>query len=135
MERNFIEITIRRVKKPVREEINSELQWISQSLGLFSKRDKEKSCFRIFIELVKAKKEGIMLSSDEIAEKSHLTRGTVIHHIAHLVEKDMIKVHRNRYGLSFSSFDVLVNNIEKNFSKMLKDLEKEAKKIDRELGF
>ena len=60
---------------------NEELHWISQALGLFNERDKEKSCHRIFIELIKAKKENQLLNSQDLAEKSHLSRATVLHHL------------------------------------------------------
>ncbi len=76
----FTRITIIRIKKPERDHINEELQFLGESLGLFSERDKDKSCFRIFIIMVKALKIGQSLTSDEIAERSNLTRGTVIHH-------------------------------------------------------
>ena len=46
-------ITIINVRKPALRTINDELQWLGSSLGLFNLRDKDKSCFRIFIELLK----------------------------------------------------------------------------------
>ena len=59
-------ITIIRERRPVRN-LNEELQWLGNSLGLFNLRDKDKSCFRIFIELLKAAKVDKPLTSDEIA--------------------------------------------------------------------
>ena len=47
-------ITIIRIRKPAQSNINKELQWLGSSLGLFGLRDKDKSCFRIFIELIKS---------------------------------------------------------------------------------
>ena len=61
-------ITIVSIKKPSQRNINQELQWLGSSLGLFNMRDKDKSCFRVFIELLKSAKSGHPLSSDEIAE-------------------------------------------------------------------
>jgi len=57
---------------------NQEIHWISQALGLFNERDKEKSCHRIFVELIKAKKDNTLLSSQDLADKSNLSRATVL---------------------------------------------------------
>ena len=45
---------ILKITKPGDSDINKTLEWFGNSLGLFNLRDKDKSCFRIFIELLKA---------------------------------------------------------------------------------
>ena len=40
-------------EEEVPSQIDQELQWIGSSLGLFNLRDKDKSCYRIFITLLK----------------------------------------------------------------------------------
>ena len=70
----FKEINIKNIEKKENNDFNKDIQWLSDSLGLFNLRDKEKSCFRIFLELIKAKKEDKLISSDEIAFNSHLSR-------------------------------------------------------------
>ena len=50
-------ITITKESVKPSNDLNEELQWLSKSLGMFNERDKESSQFRIFIELIKAKKE------------------------------------------------------------------------------
>ena len=67
-------ITIVKINRPAEKDINKELQWLGYSLGLFSIRDKDRSCYRIFLELLKAAKKGVPLSSDELAEKLNLQR-------------------------------------------------------------
>src|SRR3989338_4339773 len=83
-------ITIVHLSKPSHQTINDELQWLGSSLGLFNQRDKDKSCFRIFIELLKDAKQlenNIRgLSSEEMASRLALTRATVIHHLNRLQE-------------------------------------------------
>ena len=49
MRYSFTKITIVRINQEVPEQIDEELQWIGSSLGLFNLRDKDKSCYRIFI--------------------------------------------------------------------------------------
>src|SRR3989344_7938323 len=79
-------ITIVKIQKPMRQNINEELQWFGNSLGLFGLRDKDQSCFRIFIELLQATKSKEGLTSDEIAYKLDLSRGTVMHHVNKMID-------------------------------------------------
>ena len=44
-----------------------KIQWFSNCIGMFNERDKEKSCFRIFVNLLKEEEP---VSSDEIAQMS-----------------------------------------------------------------
>jgi len=129
----YQKITITESSKPVNKGINEELQWFGSSLGLFSLRDKNKSCFRIFIELLKTSKKGKSLSSDEIADRLNLTRGTIIHHINKLMESGIVVNKKNRYMLRINSLSVLIREVEKDFKKTYDDLKEVAEHIDKEL--
>ena len=124
-------LTLYKLKKPDKLNINSQLQWFSQSLGLFNKRDKEKSCFRIFIALVEAKKSSRYLSSDEIAEKANLTRATIIHHLKNLEDHGLIKKEQNRYSLSCKNFSSIINHLQEEFKQSLEELEETANNLDK----
>ena len=134
MDSSFKEIKILKIEKGKDKGLNEDLLWLSNSLGLFSQRDKEKSCFRVFLELIKAKKENKLISSDEIAFNSHLSRGTVIHHINKLIEHDFIVEYKNRYALKTKNVESLIKDLESNVNNVFKDLKKVAKDIDKELG-
>jgi len=127
-------ITIVKVDRPNTKDINKDLQWFSDSLGLFGNRDKEKSCFRVFIILLKAIKKGQGLTSDEIAEKSDLTRGTVIHHINTLAEKGLIIKSNNRYFLRVNNLEGLVRQVQTDLNDMFSQLKDMAEELDKELG-
>ena len=122
---------IYKIKRPEKLNINSQLQWFSQSLGLFNKRDKEKSCFRIFIALVEAKKSSRYLSSDEIAEKANLTRATIIHHLKNLEDHGLIKKESNRYSLSCKNFSSIIQHLQEQFKQSLEELEDTANNLDK----
>ena len=126
-------ITIISVRKPART-LNNELQWFGNSLGLFNLRDKDKSCFRVFIELIKAAKHDKPLTSDEIAYKLGLSRGTVIHHINKLIESGIVIHQNNRYMLRVNNLEVLVDEIKKDAERTFDDLKRVAKEIDHLLG-
>ncbi len=127
-------ITITRLRKPKIHNINQELQWFGNSLGLFGLRDKDKSCFRIFIELLKSAKVGEGMSSDELAFKLHLSRGTVVHHLNKLMESGIVINRKNKYYMRVDNLKELIKVLKSDIEKSFKDLEEMAKEIDGVLG-
>ncbi len=127
-------ITVVNLRKPNQKNINMELQWLGSSLGLFGERDKDKSCFRIFIELVKTTKHNTPLSSDELAEKLHLSRGTVVHHLHKLLDSGMVVSERKGYLLRNNSLQELMDEMEADMLRTFIELKKMAEEIDRDLG-
>ncbi|MBU89987.1 hypothetical protein CMO94_00475 [Candidatus Woesearchaeota archaeon] len=127
-------ITITNIRKPVQKNVNQELQWLGSSLGLFNLRDKDKSCFRVFIELVKTAKKGIPLSSDELAYRLDLSRGTVVHHINKLIESGIVVQANKGYILRVDNLRALIDEVEKDLRRTCDDLRSMAKEIDESLG-
>lgn len=127
-------ITIVNVRKPAQRNVNYELQWLGTSLGLFNLRDKDKSCFRIFLELLKAAKSKSPLTSDEIASKLGLSRGTVIHHITKLMESGLVIHDKNKYMLRVDNLKLLISELEKDVQRTLGDLKEVASSIDEWMG-
>ena len=122
------------IRKPVQKNVNQELQWLGSSLGLFNLRDKDKSCFRVFIELVKTAKRGIPLSSDELAQRLDLSRGTVIHHIHKLLDSGIVVQANKGYILRVDSLRELIDEVEKDLRRTCDDLRSMAEEIDDSLG-
>jgi len=124
-------ITILNIRKPRRTSLNEELQWFGNSLGLFHLRDKDSSCFRLFIELLKAAKQDKSLTSDELAEKIQLSRGTVVHHINKLIESGIILHEGNRYILRDAHLESLIDDLRRDFERAIEELRTSAKEIDQ----
>ncbi|MCH8003139.1 MAG: HTH domain-containing protein [Nanoarchaeota archaeon] len=122
------------IRKPVQKNVNQELQWLGSSLGLFNLRDKDKSCFRVFIELVKTAKRGIPLSSDELAYRLGLSRGTVVHHIHKLLESGIVVQAPRGYILRVDNLRELIDEVEKDLRRTCEDLRSMAEDIDESLG-
>jgi len=127
-------ITIINIRKPTHRSLNHDLQWFGTSLGLFNMRDKDRSCFRTFIELVKAAKERKPLSSDELALRLGLSRGTVIHHINKLIDSGIVLHEGNRYLLRVDSLKQLIQELKEDLQRNLNDLEEIAVELDGKLG-
>ncbi|MBW2991412.1 ArsR family transcriptional regulator [Candidatus Woesearchaeota archaeon] len=130
----FTRITIIRSSQPEKKDINKELQWFGGTLGLFNLRDKDKSCFRIFITLLKALKENQKLTSDEIAIRTGLTRGTVVHHLNKLMNSGIVIKERNRYILRMDNLEEMVEYIKRDVDEAWNKLREVARDIDEKLG-
>jgi predicted transcriptional regulator len=129
----FTRITIIRIKKPEQDHINEELRFLGESLGLFNERDKDKSCFRIFIALLKSLKTNHRLTSDEIADRTNLTRGTVVHHLNRLMESGIVVNQKGYYILAVDNMEELVELVKNNLTKTFDNLKPIARNIDKKL--
>lgn len=126
-------ITIVQIRKPAERNVNQELQWLGTSLGLFNLRDKDKSCFRVFIELLRSAKGHQTLTSDELAVRLALSRGTIIHHINRLMESGLVVHEGNTYTLRVDTLRSLIEELEKDLKRALDDLKEVANEIDKTL--
>ena len=107
---------------------------LGQSLGLFSLRDKDKSCYRIFIVLVKALKINVELTSDELAAQTGLSRGTIVHHLNRLMGAGIVINYKNKYYINYSSLEEMVEDLRKSVNVLLDDVALVAKEIDSSLN-
>ena len=129
----FVRITITSINASKKDSLNDELQKFGAAIGLFNLRDRDKSCFRIFILLIRAMKEKKGLTSDELAFAAHLTRATVIHHLNKLMESGIVSSIRGRYFLNVSNLEELVELMQRNVNNAFEDLKGMARNIDDKL--
>jgi predicted transcriptional regulator len=127
-------IVLIRSRKPPEPDMNDLLQWFGSSLGLFGMRDRDKSCFRVFLELIKGLKSRRALSSDELALRTGLTRGTTVHHLNKLISSGIVVHESNRYMLRASNLHDIIEELQKDMVRTTDDLKKTAIKIDERLG-
>ena len=127
-------ITIIRVRKTLPDNVNEELQYIGDSLGLFNLRDRNSSCFRIFIVLLKKAKFDEISSSDEIADRLGLTRGTVVHHLNMLRDSGLVIREKGGYILRERNLEKLILEIKRDLNSTMDHLIDVAKIVDQKLG-
>ena len=127
-------ITIVNIRRADSNDINHELQWLGTALGLFNLRDKDSSCFRVFITLVRTARQNKLLTSDEIADRLHLSRGTVVHHLSRLIDAGMVIHEHKGYILREGNLQSLINDIHRDVEGTFSQLLKVAQEIDEMLG-
>ncbi|MFP4568009.1 MAG: helix-turn-helix domain-containing protein [Candidatus Woesearchaeota archaeon] len=130
----FTRITIIKTTEPANNNVNELLQWFGGTLGLFNIRDKDRSCFRIFITLLDAIKQQRGLSSDEIAQKTTLTRGTVVYHLNKLMEVGLVNEVNNRYYLKYESLEDISENLRNEINDAFDSLSHIGRNLDKKLG-
>ena len=132
---NYRYISLRYVEYEDGYNVNELIHWFGKSIGLFGPRDREKSCFRLFVELFKAGANDKALTSDELASLLSLSRGTVVHHLDRLMETGLVTSKKNRYSIREKTFEELIDAIEEEISSMIKNLKVASKKLDENLAF
>ncbi|NTV23176.1 MAG: ArsR family transcriptional regulator [Nanoarchaeota archaeon] len=126
-------IIIRRSLRPESENMNDELQWFCDTLGLFGTRDKDKSCFRLFVVMLRGMRQNNGMTSDELAEKVGLSRGTVVHHLHKLIGSGLVKQEMNHYMLRVNNLSTLIDEVEKDIITTMDELRKSAGELDGRL--
>ncbi len=127
-------ITIIHVRKNTDSNVNEKLQWIGNSLGLFNTRDKNQSCFRIFIVLLKHAKRGQIISSDYIADALGLSRGTVVHHLDSLRGTGLVMREKGGYILRENSLEGVLHFIKRDVAATIDSMLDIAREVDERLG-
>ena len=128
-------ITIIKTSEPSNRSVNELLQWFGGTLGLFNLRDKDRSCFRIFIVLLKSVKSSPRgLSSDEIAERTSLSRGTVIYHLNKLMSVGIVFESNNKYFLKYDSLEEISESIRSEVNDAFDSLSFIGRDIDKKLN-
>ncbi|MFT4250098.1 MAG: ArsR/SmtB family transcription factor [Candidatus Woesearchaeota archaeon] len=127
----FDRITLINVQPPRNADINQELQWLGATLGLFGQRDKDSSCFRVFITIINSSSQP--LTSDEIAQRCGLTRGTVVHHLNKLRDAGLVAPATQGYSLAATSIQESLQAMEEEIQQTLALMRAVAKDIDKKL--
>jgi len=133
VKRKITIVSIRKVKTNSTSSLNNDLQWLCDSLGLFSTRDKDKSCFRMFVVLLKSLRFNEGLTSDQISDRIGLSRGAVVHHLHKLIEAGLIVNDRNLYYVRVNNLTELIDELEKDVLKTFYEMRETAKNIDKRL--
>lgn len=129
----FDRISLYNIDPPATADINAELQWIGGVFGVFGERDKDSSCFRVFVTIVHATQQEGGVTSDDIAARCKLARGTVVHHINKLRDTGLVAPSPGGYRLAQQNMAAVLAGIEDEVQRILSVSKIVAKDIDRKL--
>lgn len=115
-------------------DINTDLQWLCHSLGLFPVRDYNSSMYRLFIELIQDRRSSLTSTSDELASRVGLSRGTVVHHLTKMIEAGIVVRSQSGYSLKEESVERMVEDIRSQVEHLFDEIERVAERIDERLS-
>ncbi|MFH1126844.1 MAG: hypothetical protein ABIG84_06730 [archaeon] len=122
------------VKKPRNSELESDIEWMCECLGIITPRDRERTSTKILTVMLRAAKDDVPLSSDDIANRVGITRGTAVHHIKRYMGSGIIVKHRSAYELRTHSLRETLDEIELDMERTIKRMKQIAEQIDEEMG-
>jgi len=125
------EYKILSVRPLPRVDPEKDLEWICKSFGFLESRDRKKTAFRIFKALLEAAKENRGLTSDELAMKISLTRGTMVHHLNKMIKSGLVIYHEGKYKLRGRSLKSTIEEVHRDVNRIFENLYKIAESIDR----
>jgi len=128
-------ILLQDIRPPTKASEDDDIEWICQSLSLFTKKDTDKSAYKVFRILIKGSLEGEPKTSTEIAEELDLTRGTVLFHMKKFSNSGLVaRAPGRRYILRESSLEETIENMMRDSERIFERMRKVAAEIDKEMG-
>jgi predicted transcriptional regulator len=127
-------IHLKKVRTPAEGSLTGDIDFICQSFGYFSQRDKNNTAGKIFRLLVKNTSEGDGLTSDQIADELELSRGTIVYHLNNFIIAGLVIKEKNKYRLRSHSLQKSIEEIRQDTHRIFNEMLKIAEAIDEELG-
>jgi predicted transcriptional regulator len=129
-------IRLQDLRPPAKADEDEDIEWLCRSLNLFTKKDSDKSAYRVFRILVRSSIEGEPKTSTEIAEELDLTRGTVLFHMKKFAKSGLVtQANGRRYILRRSCLEETIDDIMRDTERIFERMRRVAAEIDKEFGF
>lgn len=134
MEQALRHFTVKRLREPLKNQLDQDIEWICNSLGFLTSRDQDKTAFKILKALINSAKMGKGLTSEELTEYVEPTIGSVIYHLKKLMKAGLVVKLNSNYELRMNSFLKTIEEIEKEITIVLSDIKMIARDIDDRVG-
>ncbi len=126
-------ITLYSQRPPEDEEVQAIVDWLCNSLGLVSGRDKERTAATIFKRIVEASERGERLTTTQLAEELDVTRGTINHHLRNFIEAGLLTREKRTIRLRRHSLSRTIEELRRDADRIFDELKRFAEEVDEEL--
>lgn len=133
-EEALAEYVLLTIRKPSTAEYKADLEWFCRTFGFLESRDKQKTAHHIFKALLESAVQNNGLTSDELAERLNLTRGTMIHHLNKMMKSGLVIFHEGKFKLRERSLKNTVEEIHRDINRLFENIIDVSKNIDGSLG-
>ena len=134
MEKVLKQFEVRQLKEPTEKQLDSDIEWVCNSLGFITKRDQDKTAYEILKALTKSAKQSRGLTSEELSKLVEPTIGSVIYHLKKLMKAGLVVKIDSAYELRMNSLLTTIEEIEKEINTALINIKNIAKDIDDKIG-
>jgi len=125
---------IKEIKRPREDDVEKQIEWLCDSFGFWNRRDRERTATKVFEAFVDAAKRDRFLSSDDVAHRLKISRGTAVHHIKKYVRSGLVIKSDDGYELRMQSVGETLDEMERDMIHAMKMMRRIAKEIDEEMG-
>ncbi len=133
-EQTLAEYRIFTVRKHPTIDVERDLEWICRSFAFMEPRDKKRTAYNIFRTIVETARTNEGSSSDQLAEKLALSRGTMVHHLNKMIKSGLVIHHESQYKLRGRSLKSTIEEVRRDINRIFDDLRTVAVTIDDSLG-
>jgi len=128
-------ILLRELQPPAKAGEADDIEWICRSLSLFTKKDADKSAYKVFRILVESSIRGDPKTSTEIADQLDLARGTVLFHLKKFNDSGLVsRAPGRKYVLREASLEETISDMMRDSEKIFERMRRIAADIDKEFG-
>jgi len=129
--RHFV---VKKLREPAEKMVDSDIEWICNSLGFVSSRDHDKTAYRIIQSLIHAAQNGGGMTGEELAQKVEPTIGSVFYHLKKLMKAGLVVKFGSEFELRTNSLRKTIEEIEKDITRSFSDIKRIAGEVDDALG-
>jgi biotin operon repressor len=133
-EETLTEYKLFNVRKLASVDVEKDLEWICRSFGFLEPRDRKKTAYRVFRAIIEAARTDAGLSSNELAEKLALSRGTIVHHLNKMMKSGLVIYHEGQYKLRGRNLATTIEEIQLDTRRVFDNLRDVSKTIDDRLN-
>lgn len=126
--------TVKKFRLPTQKQVDTDIEWVCNSLGFITKRDQDKTAYKILKTLIKSAKRKKGMTSEELSQKVDPTIGSVIYHLKKLMRAGLVVKFGSTYELRMESLLSTIEEIKKEVNLTLADIQQVAKDIDDRVG-
>lgn len=127
-------IILQKKKIPISDDIESDIEWLCESLGLIGPKDKDKTGIKIFRVIIECSREGRGISSSELCERFQLSKTAVVYHLNNLIRSGVVERRNTEYYLRERNILRTIMEIKHDIERIFTEIEEMADIIDRELN-
>ena len=134
MAKTLRQFTVRRLREPVENLLDKDIQWVCNSLGFLSSRDQDRTAYRILRALIQSAEKGKGMTSEELTRLVEPTIGSVHYHLKKLMRAGLVVKLESAYELRMNSLRKTIDEIERDILRTLGDIKRIAEDVDDRVG-